>query len=383
MSDIAVGSVGDPSDGQPGEATPGGPGSSRRVFVGRQAESAILDRVWSDTSDGPCSLVIVHGNAGFGKSLLINAFVGRIAPPVLLRVACEPDESTLAYAALGQLLSGDPAWRTKVLRDTVGDEGDADPLATGSRLLEMFEALGEDGLVVTIDDVAWADPSSVRALVFALRRLRGGRVLVVFTCRDESLDTLPASLQRMLHDLARWVPLGGFGPVEVAELATALGLKTLSSPAADRVVSHSAGSPLHARALLDDLSTEQLEGDPDWPLPAPIAFSDLVRARLTACGPQGTSLVETAAVSGDGPSARLLAEISGIADVTVALEEAASAGLIRLPLADGQIRLDHPLVRSTIYHDIPPSRLAELHQQIADRWGPSNAVAGLRHRVAA
>lgn len=239
------------------------------------------------------------------------------------------------------------------------------------------------GLVIVVDDVQWADTPSIRALVFALRRLRAERVLAVLIRRDDSLGDLPFGLQRLLQDAAIDVAVGEFGPSEMAGLARERGIRELSRRALTRLVESSAGSPLHAAALLDELTPDQLEDDPDAPLPAPRTFAGLILARLRSCDDAARALVQGAAVMGDGESLRRIAQVAGVDDPFQVFDRAAVGGLLDPLLAGGAVRLAHPLTRSAVYHAIPAAERAGLHRRAAALLAQTNEMASLRHRVAA
>lgn len=336
-------------------------------------------------------MVSVNGPAGYGKTTLVADFLRRVRPGMLLHATGDPDETTLPFGVLDQLFrpsAAAPGSLPAALVSALAG-APADPLAVGSAVLTALADLamaGGDshgGLVVVVDDVQWADAPSARALVFALRRLRAERVLAVLVCRDDSLGDLPFGLQRLLQDAAIDVAVGAFGAPEMAELARDRGIGELSRRALTRLVESSAGSPLHAAALLDELTAAQLEEDPDEPLPAPRTFAELILARLRSCGSSARALVQAAAVMGDGESLRLVAQVAEVDDPFPTFDHAAAAGLLDPLLAGGAVRLAHPLTRSAVYHAIPAAERAGLHRRATELLAEADAVASLRHRVAA
>lgn len=358
------------------------------AFVGRGPERAVLDAAWARAQAGTAVVVSVQGPAGFGKTWLVGDFLQRAQPPAVRYATGDPDETTVPFGVLDQLFrpGGDafPDALPAALTAAVAGEP-VDPLAVGSAVLEALDSPVTDqpgGLVVVVDDVQWADAPSLRALVFALRRLRFERVLTVLVCRDDSLGQLPVGLQRLLQDAATSVPVGGFGTPEISALAHARGIAALSRHAVARLVTSTAGSPLHATALLDELTPAQIENDPHQPLPAPRTFAELIAGRLRSCSADSRALVQAAAVVGDGQSLRLVARVAGIDDPLAAFERAATAGLWRMPLVGGVVRLAHPLTRSALYHAIPVSMRAQLHGRAAELLAETDAAASLRHRVA-
>jgi hypothetical protein len=135
-------------------------------------------------------------------------------------------------------------------------------LAAGAVLLDRLGALQRsDPVVVVVDDLHWADQASLRALTFALRRLRVDRVLTLVLMRDVAEARLPDGLRRLLaDDDTLQLRLGGLEVKELCALSGQLGNRPLWVRAAARLRAHTDGSPLYARALL-----EQVLDDPQMP----------------------------------------------------------------------------------------------------------------------
>ena len=136
-----------------------------------------------------------------------------------------------------------------------------DPIVLGAELLQLLGDLEQSAPVaVVIDDVPWADPQSLRALTFALRRLQVERVLVVLTMRSEEMSGLPSGLLHYGRDRATHIRLSGLTTDEVCELFSQQDQGQLPRRAAERLRVHTAGSPLHLRALFQELPVESCAG---------------------------------------------------------------------------------------------------------------------------
>ncbi|MCZ4514939.1 ATP-binding protein, partial [Streptomyces sp. ActVer] len=389
-------------------------------FVGRADSLALLAAARERARAGHPQRVLVEGPAGIGKTALVHRFL-RDDTHVLYG-AGEEAESELAFGVLEQLLGRDGTGDGSGpgggdgggdgARGAVGGGRWADAHAAGAALLEALdEAQGagagpgpDDGgapapsapdtpIALVLDDAQWADHLSLQALAFAVRRLRADRVLVLVVVRDAEDTRLAEGLRRLFTaDDAVRVRLDGLGPAELAELGGGLGVQGLTARVAARLHAHTAGNPLHAKALLEQEGTGLLEalGEPDVTPPAPKSFTALVLAKLAACSPAADALVCAAAVLGthctsadawEVAGADLLDEERRAADVLTALEEAVHTGLLTEAPGDPAIRFPHPLVHAAVYHQLGPSRRAALHLSAART--VRDQAHRLRHRALA
>ncbi|MDD7938575.1 AAA family ATPase [Actinomycetospora lutea] len=365
------------------------------VFVGRRGPLAEVDQAWEDARAGRPAVVWVEGEAGAGKTaFLARAAAGRRAAAVLTATG-DAAESALAHGLLDQVVAGLPPGlldRFPLLRPDRAPR--ADPLAVGADLLGALGAVPDDDpVLVVLDDVQWADPASVRALVFALRRLRHDRVLVLAGIRHPAVgpgdadegdrpvaprwwERLPAT-----GDTVRRVRLEGLDPGELSELAAALGRPLGSTGAAERLWRHTRGHPLHARTLLEELPPEVLAGTADV-LPAPRSLPSVLLVRLSRAAPGTEALVVAAAVLGESAPLALAAAVAGLDDPSAALDEGVGLGLVEELPGGPPVRIGfvHPLVRAAVRGDLPPARRRALHAAAAARLA---GRAALDHRIAA
>jgi DNA-binding CsgD family transcriptional regulator len=349
-------------------------------FVGRAAELAELDRQLALAEGGHGRVVLLAGPAGIGKTALIRRCLTAWAWPADAVLACgDPEEADLCGGLLGQLAQSAAGAAEQI--DAVLASSRPDPLTAGSALLALVRELAATAaLVLVIDDAQWGDELSLKAISFALRRLRADRVLGVIAARSEDLARLPPGLTRLAADHGVRLELGGLAAAEVADLAELTGAGRLPGRAVARLREHTAGVPLHVRELLHDLPGEALRA-PGVDLPAPRSLETLVLSRLAACAEETERLVVAAAVLGADCALADAAALAGLADPLPAWQEAIGAQLL-LERETGSGRrcvFRHALIRTAVYRDVGVSRRAALHRAAA---ALSTGSAALAHRSA-
>ncbi len=364
------------------------------AFVGRRDALAVVDEAWGQARAGAPRIVWVEGEAGTGKTAFLTRATADRHAAAVLSATGDPGEAGLAHGLLDQLVTDLPrelVERHALLRPDRDPR--ADPLAVGADLLAALGGVpGEEPVLVVLDDVQWADPTSVRVLVFALRRLRHDRVLVLAGVRTPGPEE-PAGLagtawwERLpaTSRAVRRVRLEGLDPAELSELAAALGRPLGSTGAADRLWRHTRGHPLHARTLIEELPPDVLAGTADT-LPAPRSLPSVVLVRLARAAAMTEALVVAASVLGESAPLALAAAVAGLDDTPAhtagALDEAVGLGLLeeRPGGPPARIGFVHPLVRAAVRGDLPPARRRALHAAAA---GLLSGRAALDHRVAA
>src|SRR6266545_1063773 len=255
------------------------------TFVGRSSELGLLRARLAKAASGVPQTIVVEGAPGVGKTSLVRAFVAPLDGRTVLAASGDQGETYLRFGVLEQLLGP-------------RDDGWADPFAAGADLLRLLDQRpAGDPTVFVVEDAHLADPESMAALTFALRRLRADRVMALFVARAEDSGTLPAGLLKLAEAQEARLLLEGFTDDDVAALGSALGHAHLSRGAVARLRRHTGGNPLYLRALMRELGTEVLEAP--GPLPAPQSYALLVQ-RLVASQPEpARRLARAAAVLAD------------------------------------------------------------------------------------
>jgi DNA-binding CsgD family transcriptional regulator len=351
-------------------------------FVDRDADLATLREQLDHAREVSPRVVLIDGAPGIGKTALIDRLLTDSQGLHVLRAYGDETEALLPFAVVDQLFRQARVDAREMVADSYRIPTAADHVSVGAQLLEVLGALQEAGTVVlVIDDAQWADTQSLRALLFALRRLAADRVLTMIAARSADLSWLPDGLRRLAeqHPNAH-LTLGALGPGHLRELAELAGIGKLSARAAQRLHEHTAGNPLHARALLNEWPEHVIRAT-DAPLPAPRSLEAMVERRVRLCSPATRSLVEAAAVLGVRSSLRDAARLSGVEDALSALDESVRAGLIETRETSAGLTITLPdLIRAAIYQQLSPGRRAALHRAaselLQDEW------TRLRHRAA-
>jgi hypothetical protein len=348
-------------------------------FVGRVGELDDLRTCAARALAGQPQLVLVEGVPGIGKTSMLAEFAATLHGWNTLVVSGYEDERRLPYGLLSRLvIPGRPeGW---ALAQAAGQDG-IDPFAVGAELVQLLGDIEQSGpVVLVVDDAPWVDSQSLRALTFALRRLRAERVLVVLTIRSSDMSALPPGLLHYGQDHATHIRMTGLGTDEVRELFGQFGLGFLSRRAADRLREHTAGSPLHLRALFHELPVEELRQS-RGPLPAPSSFGSLVLAALAGCSEPTRRLLMAASVLGLESPLPQAASVGEVAEPLQALEDATHTKLVDARRdGDGWVMaFRHPLIRSAVYDDLGPSTRSTLHARAAE----AHHGKELSHRIAA
>jgi DNA-binding CsgD family transcriptional regulator len=355
-------------------------------IVAREDEVAALHAFLDGAGEGPAAIVL-EGDAGIGKSTLWLAGV-EAARERSLRVLCaRPAEAEqgLAHAALGDLLGSCVAEvlpelstpRQRALQAALlldgGDGPPADSRALAVAVHSVLRALAERGpIVIAIDDVQWLDSSSAAALAFALRRLDGEQVRILFSRRHDQIAplelALPGSIER-LH----------VGPLSLgatqAVVRDRLG-RTFPRPVMVRLHEVSGGNAFFALELARALAAAAAPLDPAQLLPVPESLEQLVGGRLRTLPEETRAALLVVAVTG-APSNSLI-EAVGIAAETLAPAVAAQV----LEPANGGVRFVHPLLASAVISNATEAERRSAHRLVAAaRSTPQNREDDRRRRV--
>ena len=346
------------------------------VFVGRESELRALDDAFADASAGHSQVLLVQGEAGIGKTTLVERFLSALQATRVLRASGDESESHVSFAIADQLLRCDGRG-SDALRD-------GRHVAVGLELLELISSGPEEApCVVVVDDAHLIDAESLRALLFAGRRLLASRALMLLVVRGTADDTLPEGWRKLAAgSTGRQLAVGPLAPSHISELGLALGVP-MTPDAAGRLWEHTRGSPLYARAVLRELPQAGGWQYEPRPLPVPESYAQLVRRDLDRCARDVVTLIEAAAVLGVRAPLQAVVELAGLEHPLETLDDAIAGGLVSLDDRAGGafVEFSHPLARAAVYDALPKARRSELNAAAADI--VHDPVAAMRHRVEA
>ena len=297
---------------------------------------ASLGQYAHEAGQGEGRLVLIAGEAGAGKSVLVERFQRDLPDARWSWGACDGLSTPRPLAPLFDLA-----------RDLGGALGD---LCRGRpERDELFAALlkqvtGDNRLdVIVIEDIHWADEATLDLMRFLTRRIRTASVLVIATYRDD-WRTPSSPLRLALGDLAasRWTRRLDLPPLSVEAVRTMAAGTDLD---ADQLYQLAGGNPFYV--------TEMLEAGTHG---VPLSARDAILSRTGRLSDTARQVLETAALMG------LRIDASLLADRRAALDELSASGLL---VDEGiGLRFRHEIARLAIAQEIPAHRQAVIHAEI-------------------
>ncbi|WP_446217341.1 ATP-binding protein [Micromonospora sp. IBHARD004] len=295
-------------------------------------------------------IALVAGEAGAGKSALVNAFTAAAgARARVLQGGCDPLLTPRVLGPLhdiGRQVGGALAERLADSRAGDGREGERRGALFDALLDELAGPRQRRRPVLVIEDAHWADEATLDLTAFLGRRLAGCRALLVLTYRDDEVGPehpLHAVLAGLPRALVRRLPLPPLSTAAVAELARRAG----RSPAG--LYQATGGNPLLVTEVLAAAGTD-----------VPPTVRDLVAARLAALSPAAREVARLVSVVPSRTESQLLA-----GEPAAAVEECLAGGLL-VPAEDA-VRFRHELLRRAVRDGLSPVRRAALHAAVLAR----------------
>jgi len=317
-------------------------------LVGRNREQDAIRRLLQAARGGTGAVLVLHGEAGVGKTALLDYAVETGGDLRTVRTAGVEGEMELPFAAIQQLCAPFlelaerlPPPQREALEVAFGlSPGPAPtPYLVGLALLGLLsDAADRQPVLVVVDDAQWLDRESARTVAFVARRLEAERLALALAARelDELLSGLPELEVRPLGRRDARALLASFLPARLDE------------PVLERIVAEARGNPLALLELPRQATPTQLAGGFDVP-PAATVSGSIERSfarRLARLAPDARHLLLLAAADplGDPKLVRRAADELGIPGS--AAESLEAEGLLEL---GDRVVFRHPLVRSAVY----------------------------------
>jgi len=379
---------------------------TRDLFVGRAAAMADLTQALEDALVGRGHLMLLAGEPGIGKTRIaeeiaakaarggVRVAVGRCyegegAPAFwpwvqVLRACMHQREAGRLRAELGPG-AGDIAELVPELRERFPDLPRPAAIASPEARFRLFDSVAaylkrtstEQAVLVLLDDLHWADPSSLQVLEFVARDLRQSRLLVVGTYRDVELGR-QHPLAQVLGELAREpacqrLVLRGLEQPEVRRFIEHAVDGTVSDALAAAVYHMTEGNPFFIGQIMRWLAAEgRLQANTDasgWNVILPQGVREAVGRRLNDLSEPCNHVLALAAVIGREFSVAALEELAGVNRETLLLllDEAARARIVADASSGlGVFAFAHTLIRQTLYEEISAPRRVLLHARVGE-----------------
>jgi DNA-binding SARP family transcriptional activator/DNA-binding GntR family transcriptional regulator len=358
----------------------------RDDFVGRAHELSRLDAALDAAGDARGGVALIAGRAGIGKTRLTNALsehahargatvldgrciqlVGTGLPYLPLVDALRPLRGSTALHELPVQLRELPRLLPDLAGRGAADEVDQTRDDLRLRLFEEVLAVLEhlsraQPLVLVLEDLQWADVSTLDLVAFLAHAVRDRRILLVATYRSEEFRT-----GKPLHRLvAALVAAGVVDPIELGpllgaevEALLAAGGAQLSPEVTEAIVLRSEGNPFFARELL-------AAGARDGTV-LPPALRDILLASVARLDADARGVLRVAAAAGRDVPYRLLAAVTPLHELELAdaLRQAVEYDVLAADQATGTFRFRHELFAEAVYSTLLPGEREVLHERLA------------------
>ena len=367
--------------------------SVRPQLTDRHGERDALDRLAEAVRAGESQALVIRGDPGVGKTVLLDYLAGQAAEFRVTRAAGVQSEMELPFAGLHQLCGSMlgsaerlPAPQRDALRIAFGVAAGPPPnrFLVGLAVLSLLSEVAEEQpLICVIDDAQWLDLASAQALGFTARRLAAESVGLVFAARESgaALAGLP--------ELA----IEGLQDGDARTLLDSALTGPLDPRVRDLIIAETRGNPLALLELPRGLTPAELAGGFGLPAVPPLTsrIEDSFLRQLMALPDQTRRLLQLAAADPSGHPPLIWQAAGRLGIPPGAAEPAAEAGLAEFA---AQVRFRHPLARSAAYRSASAQERRDVHQALAEAsnprldpdrraWHMAQAVSGPDEDVAA
>jgi DNA-binding CsgD family transcriptional regulator len=333
-------------------------------LLGRHNESQILERIISAARAGHGGSIVICGEAGIGKSSLLEYAMNTATGFQVLRAVGNEAERELPFAAAQQLCAPSMSTLPELPtphRDALGvafghvSGPVPDRLFVGLALLGLLSKQASNGpILCVIDDAQWLDRESAQAFAIAARRLGSEHIAFMFGARTVPLEFngLPC------------LPMFGLGHTEARVLLRSALPDPFDEHVVERILAETRGNPLALLELPRGLTPAELAGG--FALPSSVPMAGRIEAsfqRRIAKLPQSSRrLLLVAAVEPTGDPALVWRAAQSLGVDVSAGSEFEASGLVEM---SPRVIFRHPLVRSAIYESSTPTERRNAHRALA------------------
>jgi DNA-binding CsgD family transcriptional regulator len=365
------------------------------AFVGRTAERDVLDRLLARVRDGESEVVVIHGEAGIGKSAVLRYAARQASGFRVAEITGVEAEMELPFAGIHQLcatmlgrLDSIPAPQRDALSVALGLAAGEVPerFLVGLAVLSLLAAVAEERpLLCLVEDAQWLDGASSQILGLVARRVRAESVAIVLVMREPAVEHNFRGLPELR--------LEGLPEHDAGALLRSVVTGRLDSRVRDRLVAESGGNPLALLELPGHMTAAELAGGFEFPAPGglPAHLEGHYLERVAELPESTQRLMLLAAAEPLGDAALVLRAGRTLGIETGALAPAEAAGLLEI---GPSVRFRHPLVRSAVYRAAPLRSRQRVHRALAEvsdpdsdadrrTWHQALAASGPAEEVAA
>jgi len=377
------------------------PSRQEPAFVGRQREIQRLDESLEEANQGHGRIVFITGEAGGGKTRLLEEFVRRAASTATIYSGwCWEGEGARSYWPWVQILRALIAARSsEKLRDQMGSLAldiarivpslreklpelpDSPAVQSDKERFRLFDSVTcflrrvatDDGTqILALDDLQWADAPSLRLIDFLAHEMGDAPILLVGAYREETigqplLETLGVLARRSLFEQ---LTLKGLASTEIAQMLRLDGNGEPSEDLVAAVAEKTDGNPFLVAELAQLIKSQPsafktgLRGAGTFSLPQ--GMTAVVQRRLAMLRPEAHRVLAVAAVIGQEFSREVLVQSLDPELRLEPLEEALRSNIVtEVPHALGRYRFTHALVSEALYEEIEISERAQIHRRVA------------------
>lgn len=372
------------------------------VMVGRQGEVQALSDALSRTIAGEQATIVVGGEAGVGKSRLIQELAGsarQAGARVLIGSCVELDGGGIPFAPVVEMMrdlaaelpAGELDATLGSARAEVGrlvpelevnspstSADDRDPARLLELMLGVISRLAAGvPLLLVFEDVQWADRATLDLFPLLVARAAGRKLLLVFTVRSDELHRAHP-FRRMA---ARWEQQRSVQRIElprldvrgVADQIEGILGERPDAELVDLIAERSEGIPLFVEELLDVTRTGRLDADY-----LPPSLRDVLLARAELLSPSGQHVLRVASATSRWVPDRLLALVAGLpeSELNIALRESVEQQLLVVDTSGRGYGFRHALAHAAIHDDLLPGERTQLHKAYAEALEDNPELAG-------